>query len=75
MAVLPEHQRRGLGDVVLKHLLAYIKEHAAEGEIYVSLSADPPGMKLYKKNHFRESSELHETGMVLLIDKKANGAP
>lgn len=25
MATLPEHQRKGLGSVVMKHLLAYIR--------------------------------------------------
>jgi GNAT superfamily N-acetyltransferase len=74
MAVLPEHQRKGLGDVMLKHLLAYIKEHAAEGEIYISLNADPPGRKLYKSNGFVEAVKLDETGMVLLMEKDATTA-
>ncbi|KAL2860826.1 GNAT family N-acetyltransferase [Aspergillus lucknowensis] len=64
MAVLPEHQRKGLGDIVLKRLLAYIKEHAAEGEPYINLLADPPGRKLYFKNGFVDSAPV-STGMVL----------
>jgi GNAT superfamily N-acetyltransferase len=32
MAVLPEHQRKGLGDVILKHLLAHIRANAPEGD-------------------------------------------
>lgn len=64
MAVLPEHQRKGLGDIVLKRLLAYIKEHAAEGEQYVTLLADPPGRKLYLRNGFVDSAPV-STGMVL----------
>ncbi|KAH8881744.1 putative GNAT family N-acetyltransferase [Thozetella sp. PMI_491] len=52
MAVLPEHQRKGLGDAVLKHLLAFIKANAPEGDPYVNLLADPPGRKLYEKNGF-----------------------
>lgn len=52
-----------------KHLLGYIREKAAEGEIYVSLNADPPGRRLYQLNGFIESAELDETGMVLLIEK------
>ncbi|KAL2856130.1 hypothetical protein BJX68DRAFT_203122 [Aspergillus pseudodeflectus] len=63
MAVLPEHQRKGLGDIVLKELLRYIRENAAEGEPYVNLLADPPGRKLYAKNGFVESAPV-STGMV-----------
>ncbi|KAL4793713.1 hypothetical protein BDV19DRAFT_390918 [Aspergillus venezuelensis] len=52
MAVLPDHQRKGLGEVILRHLLGYIKEHAPEGEPYVNLLADEPGRKLYGKLGF-----------------------
>jgi len=65
MAVLPHHQRKGLGDAILKHLLSYIRENAPEGDPFVSLSADPPGMKLYRKNGFVESAPLGEVGMLL----------
>ncbi|KAK0708421.1 putative GNAT family acetyltransferase [Lasiosphaeris hirsuta] len=65
MAVLPEHQRKGLGDAILKHMLAYIKENAPEGEPYVTLSADPPGRRLYLRNGFVESAPK-EVGMMLL---------
>jgi len=56
MAVLPEHQRRGLGDAVLKHLLACIKLNAPEGWTYVTLGADGAGRALYRKNGFVESA-------------------
>ncbi|KAK0612606.1 putative GNAT family N-acetyltransferase, partial [Bombardia bombarda] len=56
MAVLPEHQRKGLGDVVLKQLLAYIKANAADGDPFVTLLADPPGRKLYGRNGFVDGS-------------------
>ncbi len=39
MAVLPEHQRRGLGDAVLSALLEQVREHAPPGA-YVNLLAD-----------------------------------
>ena len=64
MAVLPEHQRKGLGDAILKHLLAYIKENAAEGEPYINLFADPPGRKLYHANGFLDAAPK-ELGMHL----------
>lgn len=69
MGVLPEHQRKGLGDVILKHLLEYIKSNAAEGEPYVSSFADPPGRKLYAKNGFVDGSKHDELGMVLELKK------
>jgi GNAT superfamily N-acetyltransferase len=56
MATLPEHQRRGLGDVIIKKLLARIKSHSAKGTAYVSLGADEPGRRLYLKNGFKESA-------------------
>lgn len=52
MAVLPDHQRKGLGEAILKKLLAHIKDNAPEGNPYISLLADKPGRKLYAKNGF-----------------------
>lgn len=69
MGVLPDHRRKGLGDAVLKELLAYIKANSAEGTAYISLMADPPGVKLYQKNGFFPGDKLDEVGMVLLQEK------
>ncbi|KAL4757707.1 GNAT family N-acetyltransferase [Aspergillus foveolatus] len=63
MAVLPEHQRKGLGDVILKNLLGYIMDNKAEGEPYVNLLADEPGRKLYRRNGFVDAMP-HSLGMV-----------
>ncbi|KAL6233064.1 hypothetical protein BDW75DRAFT_7398 [Aspergillus navahoensis] len=63
MAVLPEHQRKGLGDVILKNLLRYIMANKAEGEPYVNLLADEPGRKLYRRNGFVDAMP-HSLGMV-----------
>lgn len=60
MAVLPTHQRKGLGDYVLKDLLQKIKSTPPmstamqEGSPppYVNLLADGPGRKLYERNGF-----------------------
>lgn len=56
VVVHPEHQRRGLGDAVLKHLLRCIREGAPDGGrgAYVTLLADPPGVRLYEQNGFRD---------------------
>jgi GNAT superfamily N-acetyltransferase len=51
LAVLPDHQRRGLGDLILSALLAQIKREAPSGA-FVNLLADPPGRKLYSRHGF-----------------------
>jgi len=51
MAVLPAHQRRGIGDAVLSALLGRIREVAPPGA-YVNLLADPPARRLYERHGF-----------------------
>src|SRR5262245_1595057 len=51
MAVLPEHQRRGIGGAILTALLARIRVAAPPGP-YVSLLADEPGRELYARHGF-----------------------
>ncbi|MDK1328699.1 GNAT family N-acetyltransferase [Arthrobacter sp. zg-Y1143] len=53
MAVLPGHQRQGLGDRVLTALLETIRAEAPAGA-WVTLMADPPGRRLYARHGFRE---------------------
>lgn len=72
MAVLPEHQRRGLGDVVLKGLMEGIERRAVEGTAYICLSADEPGRKLYAKNGFVETAPK-ELGMRRLVNVGEKG--
>ncbi|KAI9830363.1 MAG: hypothetical protein M1819_005744 [Sarea resinae] len=55
MAVLPEHQRKGLGDIILRALLKKIKTEAPPGA-YITLLADPPGRKLYGRHGFTETA-------------------
>lgn len=70
MATLPEHQRKGLGSLILKHLLAHIKQNTPEdGTPYINIFADPPGRKLYANNGFVASETYDELGMVLLMQK------
>ncbi|KAJ5354926.1 hypothetical protein N7541_005970 [Penicillium brevicompactum] len=65
MAVHPEHQKRGLGDAIVKALLQKIKQEAPEdGTPYISLLADRPGRRLYEKNGFVETAP-HSLGMML----------
>ncbi|KAI0535336.1 hypothetical protein GGR58DRAFT_446073 [Xylaria digitata] len=72
MMTLPEHQRKGLGDVVLKNLLARIKSLAPKGAAYVTLGADPPGRKLYEKNGFKDTMP-QVMGMGLRIEGEGQG--
>ena len=55
MAVLPEHQRRGLGDSILSALLDRVRELAPPGA-YVNLLADAPGRRLYERHGFVETA-------------------
>lgn len=62
MAVLPDHQRKGLGDQILGNLLDTIVRDAPETP-YVNLIADPPGKKLYARHGFVETAGT-KTGSV-----------
>lgn len=57
MAIHPQHQRKGLGDHILKRLLWEISEKAPkDGTPYITLMADAPGRKLYQNNGFVETA-------------------
>ena len=66
MAVLPDHQRRGLGDAILGALLARIREVAPPGA-WVNLLADPPGRRLYARHGFAETAP-GSVGMAQILD-------
>jgi len=88
MAVLPDHQRKGLGGAVLRRLLDEIKQRVVEvakrdkdlgNEIlqaYISLGAKEPGRKLFTSYGFVETAPK-TLGMYLKIDGtgSGNGAP
>jgi len=65
LAVLPGHQRRGLGDAVLGALLDRVREAAPPGA-YVNLLADPPGRRLYARHGFTETAP-GSVGMALVL--------
>jgi GNAT superfamily N-acetyltransferase len=65
MATLPEHQGKGLGRAVLVSLLEAIRDRAEEGA-YVTLTADPPGRRLYESLGFRDVAP-GGTGMSLRL--------
>ncbi|KAK4184586.1 putative GNAT family acetyltransferase [Podospora australis] len=70
MAVLPEHQRRGLGDAVLKNLLAHIDQHAPAGYRCINLLADPPGRKLYERNGFIGDGKNDQVGLGMMVRRE-----
>jgi GNAT superfamily N-acetyltransferase len=55
MAVLPSHQRRGLGDAILSWLVDRIRTDAPSGA-WITLFADPPGRRLYERHGFAETA-------------------
>jgi ribosomal protein S18 acetylase RimI-like enzyme len=65
MAVLPAHQRRGVGDAVLAALLDRVRSEAPAGA-YVNLLADPPGRRLYERHGFADTSP-DSVGMALRL--------
>ena len=67
MAVLPAHQRRGIGDLVLSRLLDEIRSRAP-ADAFVSLMADPPGRRLYARHGFAERREL-SIGMAMWLGR------
>lgn len=70
MAVLPQHQRKGLGDAILKNLLAHIDKHAPPGWRVINLQADPPGRKLYEKNGFIGLDGDAEVGVGMMLRRE-----
>ncbi len=71
MAVLPEHQRRGLGDAILTALLGRIAREAPP-DPYVTLMADEPGRRLYERHGFVPSAP-RSIGMVRRRDPSVAG--
>ncbi|MDQ1614888.1 MAG: hypothetical protein QOJ60_827 [Actinomycetota bacterium] len=65
MAVLPDHQRRGLGDAILTTLLERIGRDAPPGA-YVNLLADVAGRRLYSRHGFAETAP-QSIGMALRL--------
>jgi ribosomal protein S18 acetylase RimI-like enzyme len=66
MAVLPAHQRKGLGDAIMTALLERVRQETPRGA-YVSLMADPPGRRLYERHGFTETAPA-SVGMAFWID-------
>lgn len=66
VAVLPPHQRRGLGRAIMTSLLEEIRDRAEPGA-YVTLTGDAPGQRLYESLGFRHMSERGASGMEMVV--------
>ena len=66
VAVDPDHQGRGLGVSIMSILMEYLNEHAPTSA-YVSLLADIPADRLYKKFGFAETAPK-TIGMAMRLD-------
>jgi len=71
IAVLPEHQKRGLGDMIMLALMNFLHTHAPD-TAYVSLMADHGTPEFYKRFGFETSLPPEKSGMFLRINR-ANG--
>ncbi|CAN5300451.1 GNAT family N-acetyltransferase [soil metagenome] len=66
IAVVPEHQKKGLGDLIMQRLMAYIHSNAPS-TAYVSLMADNDTPKFYARYGFNASLPPNGAGMGLRI--------
>jgi len=71
MAVLPAHQRGGIGNWVLIWLLDQVRRRAP-ADAFVSLMADPPGRRLYARHGFNERRDL-SIGMAMWLGRYSGG--
>lgn len=68
IAVKPEHQKKGLGDMIMEGLMSYIQENAPD-TAYVSLMADHGTPEFYKRFGFEASLPPDKSGMSLRINR------
>lgn len=68
IAVKPEHQKQGLGDMIMEGLMDYINKNAPD-TAYVSLMADHGTPEFYKRFGFKASLPPQKSGMSLRINR------
>lgn len=66
MAVLPEHQKKGVGSMIMRDLVRWLNENAPS-TAYVSLMADHFTPEFYKKFGFTLSELPKSAGMYMRI--------
>ena len=70
MAVLSEHQRKGLGSVILRRLVDEVRARAPAGGkgALINLEAGKQGRRLYEKEGFEFGREDTSLGMMRWLD-------
>lgn len=68
IAVEPDHQKQGLGDMIMQGLMSYLRDNAPD-TAYVSLMADHGTPEFYKRFGFEASLPPEKSGMSLRIKK------
>lgn len=66
VAVLPEHQKKGVGKLIMDAVMSYLLEHAPSSA-YVSLMADHGTPAFYERFGFRRAEAPNAAGMYLRI--------
>lgn len=66
IAVLPDHQKKGIGDLIMRALMDYLHTHAPS-TAYVSLMADHGTPQFYARYGFEASLPPARSGMFLRI--------
>jgi GNAT superfamily N-acetyltransferase len=66
IAVLPAHQKKGVGDLIMKAIMEYLRTHAPK-TAYVSLMADHGTPYFYKRYGFSFAEMPKASGMYLRI--------
>lgn len=66
IAVLPEHQKRGLGKRIVAALVDWLRATAPKSA-YISLIADGPAKDLYAQYGFKPTTEHGSIGMYIWI--------
>ena len=66
IAVLPEHQKRGVGQLIMDAVMAYLLEHAPSSA-YVSLMADHGTPTFYERFGFTRAQAPDSSGMYLRV--------
>jgi ribosomal protein S18 acetylase RimI-like enzyme len=66
IAVLPAHQKRGLGKRIVEALVEWLRANAPKSA-YISLIADGPAKDLYAQYGFKPTEEHGSIGMYIWI--------
>lgn len=66
MAVLPEHQSKGVGRMIMEHLVHWLHENAPK-TAYISLMADHGTPEFYAKFGFKKAEMPTSSGMSMRI--------